>query len=97
MTSSIIGMVYNFQLRFAGKDGVAFYGVLMYTEFIFVAVFIGYAIGSAGHRLSLRRGKHRGAQEPAAQKCHAESWFRHCDVGNCPGAGDDVGAPVCRL
>ena len=48
MTSSIIGMVYNFQLlRFAGKDGVAAYGVLMYTEFIFVAVFIGYAIGSA--------------------------------------------------
>ena len=41
-------MVYNFQLlRFAGKDGVAAYGVLMYTEFIFVAVFIGYAIGSA--------------------------------------------------
>ena len=40
--------VYNFQLlRFAGKDGVAAYGVLMYTEFIFVAVFIGYAIGSA--------------------------------------------------
>ena len=48
VTSSIIGMVYNFQLlRFAGKDGVAAYGVLMYTEFIFVAVFIGYAIGSA--------------------------------------------------
>ena len=48
VTSSIIGMVYNFQLlRFTGKDGVAAYGVLMYTEFIFVAVFIGYAIGSA--------------------------------------------------
>lgn len=48
VTSSIIGMVYNFQLLwFAGKDGVAAYGVLMYTEFIFVAVFIGYAIGSA--------------------------------------------------
>lgn len=48
VTSSIIGMMYNFQLlRFAGENGVAAYGVMMYVEFIFVAVFVGYSIGAA--------------------------------------------------
>lgn len=48
ITASIVGMLYNFQLlKYAGQDGVAAYGVLMYVEFIFIAVFIGYAIGSA--------------------------------------------------
>ena len=48
VTSSIIGMQYNFQLlRFAGENGVAAYGVMMYVEFIFVAVFVGYSIGGA--------------------------------------------------
>ena len=31
----------------AGEDGVAAYGVIMYVNFIFVSVFIGYSIGSA--------------------------------------------------
>lgn len=48
VTSSVVGMVYNFQLlKYAGQNGVAAYGVLMYIEFIFVAMFIGYSIGSA--------------------------------------------------
>ncbi len=48
ISSSIVSMLYNFQLmRFAGEDGVAAYGVLMYVNFIFVAVFVGYSIGSA--------------------------------------------------
>ena len=47
-TASVVGMLYNFQLlRLAGQNGVAAYGVLMYVEFIFAAVFIGYAIGCA--------------------------------------------------
>lgn len=33
--------------RFAGEDGVAAYGVIMYASFLFVAVFVGYAVGSA--------------------------------------------------
>ena len=46
VTASVVGMLYNFQLlRLAGQNGVAAYGVLMYVEFIFAAVFIGYAIG----------------------------------------------------
>ena len=48
ISSSIVGIFYNYQLlRFAGEDGVAAYGVIMYVNFIFAAIFIGYAIGSA--------------------------------------------------
>ena len=46
ITSSVIGMIYNvLLLKYAGGDGVAAYGVLMYIQFVFIAVFIGYAIG----------------------------------------------------
>lgn len=45
---SLVNMLYNFQLmRFAGEDGVAAYGVIMYVNFIFISVFFGYSIGSA--------------------------------------------------
>lgn len=48
ISSSLVGIFYNYQLlRFAGEDGVAAYGVIMYVNFIFAAIFIGYAIGSA--------------------------------------------------
>ena len=48
ISSSIVSMLYNFQLiRIAGENGVAAYGVLMYVQFIFIAMFIGYAIGTA--------------------------------------------------
>ena len=48
ISSSIVGMLYNFQLmRLLGEDGVSAYGVLMYVQFIFTAVFFGFATGSA--------------------------------------------------
>lgn len=48
ISSSFVSMLYNFQLMsLAGKDGVSAYGVLMYVQFIFIAIFIGYSIGSA--------------------------------------------------
>jgi len=48
LSASIVSMVYNFQLMsYIGEDGVSAYGVLMYVQFIFVAIFIGYSIGSA--------------------------------------------------
>lgn len=48
ISMSVVSILYNFQLlRFAGEDGVAAYGVLMYVSLIFQAVFIGYAVGSA--------------------------------------------------
>jgi len=48
ISASIVTILYNYQLmRFAGEDGVAAYGVIMYFSFIFAAIFIGYAIGSS--------------------------------------------------
>lgn len=48
VTSSVVGIFYNFQLlKYAGENGVAAYGVLMYVQFIFAAVFIGYSMGCA--------------------------------------------------
>ncbi len=41
----VVSMRYNFQLlRFAGADGVAAWGVVMYLNFVFVAVFLGYSM-----------------------------------------------------
>lgn len=64
LSLSLVNMLYNFQLlRLAGADGVAAYGVIMYVNFIFTAIFFGYAIGSApiisfhygaGHKAELR-------------------------------------------
>lgn len=48
ISMSLVSMLYNFQLlRYAGEDGVAAYGVLMYVSMIFQAVFIGYSVGAA--------------------------------------------------
>ena len=48
ISSSLVSILYNYQLiRLAGENGVAVYGVLMYVQFIFVAIFIGYSIGTA--------------------------------------------------
>lgn len=45
---SLVSMLYNTQLlRYAGEDGVAAYGVLMYVSMIFVAVFFGFSVGTA--------------------------------------------------
>ena len=46
ISMSLVGMLYNGQLmHYAGEDGVAAYGVLMYVNFVFVSAFIGYAVG----------------------------------------------------
>ena len=48
ISASIVGMLYNFQLmRLLGEDGVSAYGVMMYVQFIFTAVFFGFSTGSA--------------------------------------------------
>jgi Na+-driven multidrug efflux pump len=48
LSMSLVGMLYNVQLlNYAGEDGIAAYGVIMYVNFVFIAVFIGFAIGSA--------------------------------------------------
>lgn len=48
ISMSIVSMLYNVQLmKYAGQDGVAAYGVLMYVNMIFLAAFIGYSVGTA--------------------------------------------------
>lgn len=48
ISMSIVNMLYNIQLmKYAGEDGVAAYGVLMYVNMIFLAAFIGYSVGTA--------------------------------------------------
>ncbi len=48
ISMSVVGMLYNVQLiKYAGENGVAAYGVIMYVNMIFLAIFIGYSIGVA--------------------------------------------------
>ena len=57
VSMSLVSMLYNAQLMaYAGEDGVAAYGVMMYVNFVFISAFIGYTIG-----LSPLVGFHFGA------------------------------------
>ena len=48
LSMSLVSMLYNVQLiKYAGENGIAAYGVIMYVNFVFIAVFIGFVIGSA--------------------------------------------------
>lgn len=48
ISMSLVSMLYNVQLmKYAGENGVAAYGVLMYVNMIFLAAFIGYSVGTA--------------------------------------------------
>lgn len=70
VSMSLVSMLYNIQLlKYAGENGVAAYGVLMYVGTIFQSVFIGYAVGSApivsynygaGNNVELKNVRKRG-------------------------------------
>ncbi len=48
LSMSVVNMLYNFQLlAFAGENGIAAYGTIMYVNFIFISIFLGYSIGGA--------------------------------------------------
>lgn len=48
ISTSIVSMLYNAQLlKYAGENGIAAYGVLMYVNMIFLAAYIGYTVGAA--------------------------------------------------
>ena len=48
VSMNVVGMLYNLQLlKFAGENGIAAYGFMMYVSMIFSATFIGYSIGVA--------------------------------------------------
>lgn len=48
VSMNVVGMLYNIQLmEYAGENGVAAYGVMMYISMVFSAMFIGYSMGTA--------------------------------------------------
>jgi len=48
ISSSVVTLLYNAQLlKYAGEMGIAAYGVIMYVNFVFIAIFIGIVIGAA--------------------------------------------------
>ena len=48
LSASVINILYNFQLmKLAGENGIAAYGIIMYVNFAFMAIYLGYAIGSS--------------------------------------------------
>ena len=64
ISMSVVGILYNIQLlKYAGENGVAAYGVLMYVGFVFASAFIGYSIGVAPVV-----GYHDGAQNQGEMK-----------------------------
>ncbi len=47
ISSSFVGILYNFQLmKYSGENGIAAYGVLMYTQMVFQAIYLGYTVGT---------------------------------------------------
>ena len=72
VSMSLVSMLYNLQLiRYAGENGIAAYGVIMYVNFFFVAVFIGFTIGAAPII-----GYNHGAENHVELK----NMFRKCTV-----------------
>ena len=48
LSMNLVSMLYNLQLlRYAGENGIAAYGVIMYVNFVFVSVFLGFSVGTA--------------------------------------------------
>lgn len=48
VSMSLVSMLYNVQLlKLAGEQGVSAYGTMMYVNMIFLAIFIGYSIGTS--------------------------------------------------
>lgn len=48
ISMSLVSMLFNVQLmKYAGENGIAAYGVLMYVSLVFQAVFLGYSVGAA--------------------------------------------------
>jgi putative MATE family efflux protein len=48
VSMSLVSMLYNVQLlALAGENGVSAYGTMMYVNMIFLAIFIGYSIGTS--------------------------------------------------
>ena len=48
VSMSLVSIFFNMQLlRYAGENGVAAYGVLMYVNMVFLSIYLGYSVGTA--------------------------------------------------
>lgn len=48
LSTSLVNILFNSQLmKYVGAEGVVAYGIIMYIEYIFLGVYMGYALGSA--------------------------------------------------
>ena len=95
ISMSVVSMLYNVQLmQYAGEDGIAAYGVLMYVSMIFQAIFIGYAVGTAPII-----SYHYGAQNQSELKSLLRKGVSLIAVGAlCMfAAGELFSAPLSRL
>ena len=99
ISSNIVNILFNYQLmQFAGADGVSAYGVIMYCNFIFTSVFLGYSIGSAPII-----GFQYGAENYTELKKSAEKKrvdYRHiicCADGTCGIAGTAAFPHFCGV
>ena len=85
-------------LKYLGEDGVSAYGVLMYVQFVFVAIYIGYSIGCAPIV-----GFHYGAQNHpelknmTAHERHPDERLRRCADGAGAGTGCAAGEDLRRV
>ncbi len=98
ISSSLIGMLYNFTAdALSGRGRRGDYGVLMYVQFIFVAIFIGYSIGCAPII-----SYHYGAQHPELKNLLTkgvliDGHLGHRDDNRCHLAVWDAGKLLRRL
>lgn len=95
ISMSLVSMLYNAQLmKYAGEDGVSAYGVLMYVNMIFIAVFIGYSIGTAPVI-----GYHFGAENHGELKNILKKSFVIIGISSlCMlGLSEVLGSPLSRL
>ncbi len=95
ISMSLVSMLYNVQLmKYAGEDGIAAYGVLMYVSMIFQAIFIGYSVGTAPII-----SYHYGAQNRAELKSLLRKGISLIAIGAlCMfAAGELFSAPLSRL
>ena len=99
ISMSVVSMLYNVQLlKYAGEDGVAAYGILMYVSLVFQAVFIGYSVGTAPIvSYQYGAGNHRELKGLLKKSFVLVGVFAVIMFRCRSGAGETIIFPVCRL
>ena len=99
ISMSVVGMLYNTQLmKYAGEDGVTAYGTIMYVNFIFIAIFIGYATGVAPViSYHYGAGNTKRTEKFAEKKFCIDFDFICVDVWSIRTYGKATGRYFCRI